>query len=94
MVNVSPGFSKIAECIDRFLCRKIAYGGNLASDGDRLYSYLVVIAEWDEQAIRLPEANRFYNRTISKHRNMLRDMATARGIPLIEVCLNNNEEVS
>jgi hypothetical protein len=75
---------RLTEVVALFLCRRVAYGGSLATDGEKLYSYMVTIGEWDGKAVRLPESHRFYSRTTSRHRNMLRDMATARGIELVE----------
>ncbi len=76
--------SRLIDTIGAFLRREIAYGGTLQSDSRRLYSYLVVIGEWDRDVVRLPESDRFCSRTTSRHRNMLRAMATAQGIRTIE----------
>lgn len=86
MGNGKPGTqrSRLIDTIGAFLRKEVAYGGSLSTDGRRLYSYLVVIGEWDGDVVRLPESDRFCSRTTSRHRNMLRDMATAQGIRTIE----------
>jgi hypothetical protein len=62
--------SRLIDTIGAFLRKEVAYGGTLQSDSRRLYSYLVVIGEWDGST--------------SRHRNMLKAMATAQGIRTIE----------
>lgn len=86
VVSEYPGVQRgrLTQVVARFLCRKIAWGGSLATDGDRLFSYMVTIGRWDREVVRLPESSRFYSRTTTKHRNMLRDMATARDIRIVE----------
>ncbi len=76
---------RLAETISSFLKKEVAYGGTLSTDGGRLYSYLVVIGEWNGEAIELPDSGEFYSRTTTRHRNMLKDMATSRGIRLVEL---------
>jgi hypothetical protein len=76
--------SRQADTVGAFLNKKMSYGGTVQSDGDRLYSYLVVIGEWERGRIRLPNIGTFCSRTTQRHRNMLKDIATARGIELIE----------
>lgn len=76
---------RLADAITYFLQRKEGYGGHLISDGRRLYSYLTIIAQWEGEAVRLPNPYKMYSRTTSRHRNMLRVMATAQDIVLKEV---------
>jgi len=68
-----------------FLEKKMAYGGTLSSDGGRLYSYLVIIGEWDGGRIKVLPKDKFYNRTTTRHCRMLMDLATFRGISIIEM---------
>jgi len=76
--------SRLVEVVGKFLDGEVGFGGSLMSDGCQLYSYMVVIGRWDGEAVRLPNPQRFYSRTTSRHRNMLRDMATSRGIIVID----------
>ncbi len=76
---------RLGETISSFLKKEVAYGGSILTDGTRLYSYMVVIGEWVGEAIELPNSGEFYSRTTTRHRNMLKDMATSRGIRLVEL---------
>ena len=75
---------RLGDAVRAFLCRKVVYGGTLHSDGNTLYSYVDRIAVWEDENIVMLNCNRHYTRTTNRHRNMLRDMATAQGIPIIE----------
>lgn len=74
----------LIDTIGAFLHKDSAYGGSLNSDSCRLYSYLIVIGEWDGDVIRLLKVNKGYCRTTDRHCGMLRAMATAQGIQIIE----------
>ena len=76
---------RLVTTVAAFLDRKIAYGGTLSSDGGRLYSYLVVIGEWDGGRIKVLPKDKFYSRTTTRHCRMLMDLATFRGISIIEM---------
>ena len=77
--------SRLVATIAAFLDRKLVYGGTLLTDGNRLYSYLVVIGEWDGGRIKVLPKDKFYSRTTTRHCRMLKDMATFRGISIIEM---------
>jgi hypothetical protein len=79
--------SRQAETIGAFLTKRVSYSGSVQSDGSRLYSYLTVIGEWDKGKIVMPCESCGYCRTTTKHRNILRDMATSRGIEITEVAV-------
>ena len=77
--------SSLIDTIGAFLDKRLSYGGSLMSDGGRLYSYLVVIGEWDGDVVRLPKGSLDYRRTTTRHCSMLRAMAAAQDIQIIEV---------
>ena len=67
--------------ITHFLQGEPGWTRTLTSDGRRLMSYGVVIGVWEQGRVVLPGAGTSYSRTTSRHRGMLREMATARGVP-------------
>ena len=70
----------LIETIGRFLNKQLAYGDTLISDGNRLYSYLVVIGEWKRDVLVIPDADKFVIRSTERHKKMLKAMATSQGI--------------
>lgn len=76
--------------ITQFLKGKTGWTRTMMSDGHRLLSYGVVIGEWDNGRVVLPEADRFYSRTTSRHRNLLRELATSRGMKIEQVAGNRS----
>lgn len=78
------GTLTIYEAVVKFLQKERAWAGAVTSDGQRLMSYGVVIGYWDGDRIILPESTKFYSRTTSRHRGMLRNVATDRGILYID----------
>jgi len=75
---------KVPEVVDRFLDRRVGWSRTVHSDGTRLLSYEVVIGRWVDGTVVMPEVDRWYSITTSRHRGILRERAAARGIPLIE----------
>lgn len=64
--------------------------GAVATDGEELKSYGVVIARWvKENEIVMPDSNTTYDpaisKTIARNRNLVRGMALNRGIIVKEV---------
>ena len=74
---------RLTEVIAKFLDREVAYGKVLNTDGTVLWSYTLPIGMWEEGCVCLPPVEMWYTRTTLRHRNMLRDMATSRNIPIL-----------
>jgi len=77
------------EVVTLFLHRERGWAGPLTSTGDTLTSYGVVIGRWDvsgagEPIVVVPDADRWYSVTTSRHRGILRRIATQLGIQLVE----------
>lgn len=68
---------QVVEC---FLNGERGGGSSLTSSGTALFSYGVEIGQWRDGKVFLPDAQKWYSRTTSRHRNMLRRMASSRGI--------------
>lgn len=77
---------RLLQAMEAFLAHRLGAGGTLKSLGSRLCSYNVVIAEWywGTIIIRGADPGGVETRTTRRHKGMLRDMATARGIQVIE----------
>ena len=73
----------LAQVVELFLNRTPGVGGTMTSDGKRLLSYGIVIGEWVGKEILMPEYGVVYSRTTSRHRGMLRTMASVRNIQII-----------
>lgn len=74
------------EVVDSFL-RGEALRANLSTDGRRLRSYGVVIAEWSENGreVVMPHRSVFHSVTTSHHRSLVRETALRRGIVVVEM---------
>ena len=68
------------EIVGNFLRHEPAGVVPLSTDGTRLYSYGVVIAIWKGGKIQMPEVDKHYSRTTSRHRNYIRDAAAQKGV--------------
>jgi hypothetical protein len=73
----------MAGAVRAFIDRKPGVGGSVISSPPVLLSYRVEIGRWKGSTIHLPEYDRFYSRTTSRHRGLLLTMATSRGIPIV-----------
>jgi hypothetical protein len=85
VINMKNQRRNLTDTIGAFLHKELSYGGSLMSDGGRLYSYLVVIGEWDGDVVKLPQGSLEYRRTTTRHCSMLKAMAATQGIQIIEV---------
>lgn len=66
------------EVLLRFLNRAPAYCHNLQTEGDRLYSYGVLVAEWEGDCLRITEPIEGEPEAASRHRQELRLLAKDR----------------
>ncbi len=59
-----------SEVVRQFLVRGPGEGHNLVSDGQRLISYSIVIAQWIENQLIVNDSR--YSKTTTKHQDILR----------------------
>lgn len=74
---------KNIEVISAFLEQRSCQGP-VSTDGGKLMSYDVVIAEWVGDEIVMPNSSTFHSMTTSKHRNLVRTLALSRHITVKE----------
>ncbi len=74
----------LAQVIELFLNKTPGVGGVLTSDSQRLLSYGRCIGQWQGDKILMPDMDVFYSRTTSRHRGMLRTMASLRNVSILE----------
>jgi hypothetical protein len=76
----------VLEVVGSFLKKEKGVGGPLTSDGKRLLSYGVVIAQWLDggKAIVLTGGRSEISRTTNRHRDLVRRMAAGAKVALVD----------
>ena len=74
---------RLVEVVDDFLNKRASYTTNALSSGYELISYTTTIAIWAGDRVLLDAE--FYGRTTRRHQNLVRDLAAARGIEVVQI---------
>ena len=75
----------LAEIVKLFLDKTPGAVRGLTSDSVRLLSYGICIGEWQGDKILMPDTDVDYSRTTSRHRGMLRTMASLRSVSILDM---------
>lgn len=67
-----------------FLKHERRWAGGLTTDGIQILSYGIVIGRWKGAEVVLSKVKNGDTRTTKRHQDMLRDIATDRGIKVSE----------
>lgn len=75
--------TRLAQVVSDFLNKEMSYTDNVLSTGYDLFSYRARIAMWNGNRVLVYRTG--CSRTTNRYKNLLRDLAVARGIQILEV---------